>query len=88
MIAEAMGYKAELLPEETDDTVDGRQAQSASFEPLPPSPGPQRPEEQEADVIARLRRWDWLGGSRSEPSDGAGSKDRSEPTQPQGLVNI
>ena len=88
VIAEAMGYKAEPLPEGTDDAVDGRQAQSASCEPAPAAPGPQRPEVQEADVIARLRRWDWLGGNRSEPANEAGSKERSKPTPPRGLVKF
>ncbi len=96
VIAEAMGYEAEPLPEERDDAVDGGdlnwlsggEARPASCEPAPPAPKPQGPEEQEADVIARLRRLDWLGGNRPEPSDGAGSKDRCEPTPPLGLVNI
>ena len=94
VVAGAMGYRADPLPEERDDAVDGGdlnwlsggEARSASCETAPA--GPQGPDEQEADVTARLRRLDWLSGDRSEPSDGAGSKDRSEPTPPRGLVKI
>ena len=96
VIAEAMGYTPEPLPEGTDDAVDGGdlnwlsggEARSASCEPAPPAPKPQGPDEQEADVTARLRRLDWLGGDRPEPSDGAGSKDRGEPAPPRGQVKI